>query len=119
MSLRFRRIIQKRVCKIYFLKIYVFFVNNVIEIELLFHLHDIFVINRISRIILVILKRFVYDFNNRLFFENCKNENKKMICSRENDFNDYIAFNLNQNTLFILSYNINFQTNKILKFEIC
>ena len=94
--------------KFYFLKNHVFFVNNVIEIELLFHFHDIFVINRISRFIFVILRRFVHDFNNRLLFENCKNENKKLICSRNNDFNNYIAFDLNQNTLFILLYNINF-----------
>ena len=119
MSLQFRRMIQKRVCEIYFLKFHVFFMNNVIEIKLLFHFHDIFVINRISRITFVILKRLLYDFNNRLFFENCKNENRKLICSCDNDFNDYIAFNLRQNTLFVLSYNINFQTNKILKFEIC
>ena len=95
MLLRFRRIIQKRVCKIYLLKIHVLFVNNVIEIEFLFHFHNIFVINRISRIILVILKRLVYDLNNRLFFENCKNENKRLICSRDNNLNNYIAFNLN------------------------
>ena len=105
--------------KLIFLKLHIFFINNVIEIELLFHFHDIFVINPINWIIFVILKRLVYDFNNRLFFENCKNENKRLICSRNNDFNDYIAFDLNQNTLFILSCNINFQTNKILKFKIC
>ena len=93
--------------------------NNVIEIELLFHLYNIFVINCINRIIFVILKRFVYDLNNRFFFENCKNENKKLFYSRDNDFNDHIALDLNQNTLFILLYDINFQTNKILKFEIC
>ena len=92
--------------------------NNVIEIELMFHFHNIFVVNYINRIIFVILKRFVYDFINRFLFENCKNENKKLIYSRDNDFNNYIAFNLNQNTLFILLCDINFQTNKILKFEI-
>ena len=76
MSLRFRRIIQKRICKIYFFENLCFFVNNLIEIELLFHSHNMFVINHINRIIFVILKLFVYDFNNRFFFENKKTKIK-------------------------------------------
>ena len=62
MSLFFDRLFQKNNDKFYFLNVHVFFMFDVVEIELLFHFHDVFVVCFIFCIFFVNVERFFFEF---------------------------------------------------------